>query len=74
MKQYYIGFEDAGKRPYGYPQEPGLLIIHAVKNVDYLPPYLWKYFGLRQTTKKRLKETAREILRAYKQFDRVKVV
>lgn len=56
MKQYHIGYEDAGKRPFGYQQKPGLLIIHAVKNIDYLPPYLWKYIGIRETTKKGLKE------------------
>ena len=49
-KTYHIGLEDAGKRPYGYNQRPGLLIIHAVRNID-----LWQYHGERETTKAGLK-------------------
>lgn len=55
MRTYHIGFEDAGKRPYGYNQKPGLLIVHAVKNINSLPPYLWQYHGQRETTKKALR-------------------
>jgi len=51
MKTYYIGLEDAGRRPYGYKQQPGLLIVHAVTDRDHLPPYLWVYIGKRKTTK-----------------------
>ncbi len=56
MKSYHIGYEDAGKRPFGYSQKPGLLIIHACKEIDSLPPYLWRYLGVRETTKKTLRE------------------
>jgi len=83
MKAYHIGLEDAGKRPYGYTQKPGLLIVHAEKSIDNLPPYLWEYLGIRETTKKALKERIMGNISGFlamikentgKQFTAVKVV
>ena len=55
MKTWFIALEDAGRRPYGYKQNPGLLVVHAVKDKGFLPPYIWIYEGERQTSKTALK-------------------
>ena len=55
MKTRFVAFEDAGCRPYGYPQRPGLLIVHVSTSRDNCPAYVWNWIGERETTKTGLK-------------------
>ena len=45
------------------------LIMEVVRNVDYLNPQTWKYFGVYDTTKKELRDRRSEILRQINQAE-----
>jgi len=59
-RQYHIGL-----RPESYARKPykGKLIIEARRCIDYLDCELWEYMGLREITKKQLRENRFDIMR-----------
>jgi len=52
-RQYHVGTVKGPKNT---------LIIQARRDVDFLSCECWEYFGVRETTKKALKEKAKEFM------------
>ena len=41
----FIGLEDAGRRPFGYRQRPGVLVVHVVTVREDLPKHAFQFLG-----------------------------
>ena len=41
----FIGLEDAGRRPHGYRQRPGVLVVHVVSVREDLPKHTFQFLG-----------------------------
>ena len=68
MKAYHIGTTQKGST----------VTFHLRDNVDYLSCELYEYYGVRETTKARLKSMKKELLKAYNQekgknFTKIKI-